>query len=355
MYVLVSKLNKRVAINPTFQWLEDELIPTWGSLGATAVSATVILTATSGEELYLAAGDLIKFPLTGEIMHVTATDSTNTAKTFTVRRAFGTTNSGDIASGSYFFKIGTSFAEGSTASDLATKSTIVTEKTNYLQIFRKAVEITRTMANTELYGGADRPYQRKKKGVELMREMERTFFFGEPKNYTGTTHPTRATGGIDYFLSTNDTGAGGTLTESEFEGFLRKVFRFGSNSRYLFAAPLILSVISLWAQGKLQMFPKDKTYGIAITQYLSPHGTLNLIKDIALEYRDISYATYYGGYAYAIELEDCVYRYLQNRDVQLETDIQAPGDDSYKDQYICEVGCEFHNEKKHAALTGVTG
>jgi hypothetical protein len=352
LYVLVSKLNKRVAINPTFQWLEDELIPTWASLGSTAVSATTILTATADEELYFQAGDLLKFPITGEVVCVTSV--TDAGNLITVRRAFGQTNSGDYASGTYFFKIGTAFAEGSTASDLNTKGTIVSEKTNYLQIFRKAVEITRTMANTELYGGADRPYQRKKKGVELMQEMERTFFFGEPIKYGSTTY-TRATGGIDYFLSTNDTAAGGTLTESEFETFLRKVFRFGSNSRYLFAAPLILSVVSMWAQGKLQMFPKDKTYGVAITQYISPHGSVNLIKDIALEYRDISYSTYYGGYAYAVELEDVVYRYLQNRDVQLETDIQAPGDDSYKDQYICEVGMELHNEKKHAALTGVTG
>jgi hypothetical protein len=351
LYVLVSKLNKRVAINPTFQWLEDELIPTWGSLGATAVSATLVLTATTSENLYFAAGDLLKFPITGEVVLVTAIGADT--KSFTVKRQMGTTMCGDYASGTYFFKIGTAFQEGSTASELSTKGTIIAEKTNYLQIFRKSVEISRTMANTELYGGADRPYQRKKKGIELMKEMERTFFFGEPRAYASSY--VRLTGGIDYWLSTNDTSAGGTLTESEFETFLRKTFRYGSNSRYLFAAPLILSVISMWAQGKLQMFPKDKTYGVAITQYLSPHGTINLIKDIALEYRDVSYSTYYGGYAYALELEDVVYRYLQNRDIQLETDIQAPGDDAYKDQYICEVGMELHNEQKHAALTGVTG
>jgi len=355
LYVLVSKLNKRVAINPTFQWLEDELIPTWATLSCANSANNTAFKITSGEELYFAIGDLLKFPADGEVVLVTAVSDAN--DTFTALRGFGTTTSGDHASAEYVFKIGTAFQEGSTASELSTKGTIVSEKTNYCQIFRKSVEITRTMANSELYGGADRPYQRKKKGIELMKEMERTFYFGEPNSQTkNSTYPTRVTGGIDYFLSTNDTGAGGTLTESEFETFLRKVFRFGSNSRYLFSAPLILSVISMWAQGKLQMFPKDKTYGVAITQYVSPHGTVNLIKDVALEHAGvISNTAYYGGYAYAIELEDCVYRYLQNRDVQMETDIQAPGDDSYKDQYICEVGMEFHNEKKHGCLTGVTG
>jgi len=348
LYVLVSKLNKRVAINPSFHWLEDELIPTWGTTGATATSSMEVLTATAGEELYFAVGDVIKVVESNENMLVTAVSDTD--NTITCTRSFGTVAQSAISNGAYLMKIGTAFAEGSTAGALSTKGTIVTELTNYTQIFRKSVEISRSMANSELYGGADRPYQRKKKGIELMKELERTFYFGD--YVSGTT---RGTAGIDYFLSTNDTAAGGTLTESEFETFLRKVFRYGSNSRYLFSAPLVLSVISLWAQGKLQMFPKDKTYGIAITQYLSPHGTLNLIKDVVLEYVSITNTSYYGGYAYAIELEDCVYRYLQNRDVQLETDIQNPGDDSYKDQYICEVGMEFHNEKKHGCLTGVTG
>jgi hypothetical protein len=240
-------------------------------------------------------------------------------------------------------------------------STQVSEVDNYLQIFRKSVEITKTMANVELYGGADRPYQRKKKGIELMRDLERAFLFGQPIQDTGTSrdatlvHARRTTGGLDYFIATNATTAGGALTESEFEGFLRTVFRYGSNTRYLFCAPIILSVVSLWAQGKLQMFPKDKTYGIAISQYLSPHGTVNLVKELMLENAGgVSSTLYYGGYAFAVELEDVVYRYLQNRDVQFETDIQHPADDFYKDQYICEVGMEFHNELKHGQLYGVT-
>lgn len=74
-----------------------------------------------------------------------------------------------------------------------------------------------------------------------------------------TAHARRTCGGIFHYIGTNATAAGGALTESEFEGFLRKVFRYGSSTRYLFCAPVVLSVISLWAQGKLQTFPKDKT------------------------------------------------------------------------------------------------
>lgn len=72
------------------------------------------------------------------------------------------------------------------------------------------------------------------------------------------------------------------------------------------------------------------------------HGTVNLIKELMLENAGgVSSTSYYGGYAAAIELEDCVYRFLQNRDVTFETDIQHPADDFYKDQYIAEVGIKI--------------
>lgn len=342
----------------TVQWLEDVLNPSWTTLAVSATSAATVLTASAA---YFNPYDLIKIPSTGEIALVTSVTST----AVTVVRGYGATSTAASAASAAATAdvviLGSAFVEGSSESALSTIGTKVTLVSNYLQIFRKSVEITKTMANTELYGGADRPAQRKKKGIELMRDLERCFLFGSPLEDadtidTGmTAHARRTSGGIFHYISTNATAAGGALTESEFEGFLRTVFRYGSSSRYLFCAPIVLSVISLWAQGKLQTFPKDKTYGIAISQYLSPHGTVNLVKELMLENAGgVSSTSYYGGYAAAVELEDCTYRYLQNRDVQFETDIQHPADDFYKDQYICEVGMEFHNEQKHGELTGVT-
>lgn len=359
LYVIVSKLNKRVAINPSFSWLQDVLNPSWSTFSASAHSADVALSITN--PTYFNKYDLLKVPSTGEIVLVT---NTATSTGLTAIRGYNSTavTAASAAAAADIFRIGTAFEEGSAYSTLVTKSTQTSAITNYVQLFRTSVELTRTLANTELYGGADRNYQRKKKGIELMRDLERTFLFGHPLSDTSSgkdatlTHTRRTSGGLEYYISTNSTAAGGTLTEAEFEGFIRTVFRYGSNTRYFFAAPLIISVISMWAQGKLNMFPKDKTYGIGITQYLSPHGTLNLVKEIMLENAGgVSSTSYYGGYAYAIDIGECVYRYLQNSDVQLETDIQLPGDMTYKDQYWCEVGMEFHNEQMHGELTGVTG
>ena len=344
------------------EWIEDVLNPSWttlkNSLSGVSGGGPTASTAVLSDQTIVNKWDVLKIPSTGEVMVVMAVSG---AYYLSVIRDYGQISAASAASAADVVIIGSAFAEGSSGSALETLSTRTESKYNYLQIFRKSVQLTKTLANTELYGGADRPYQRKKKGIELMRDLERSFLFGAKYQDATATYDTantanrRTTAGIDAFISTNSTTAGGALTESEFEGFLRSVFRYGSNSRYLFCAPLILSVVSLWAQGKLQTFPKDKTYGIAISQYLSPHGTVNLVKELMLENAGgVSSTSNYGGYAYAIELEDVTYRYLQNRDVQMETDIQNPGDDFYKDQYIAEVGMEFHNEQKHAKLYGVT-
>lgn len=354
LYVLVSKLNKRVAINTTVNWIEDELNPSWSTITRSLTGGVTTNVTGSTSDAILNKYDLVMFPATPTgVLLITAVSTTAFTGTWSSSAATATP-----ASAADVVIIGSAFAEGSSSTDLTTLSTRTAVKTNYLQIFRKSVEISKTLANSELYGGDDRSYQRKKKGIELMRDLERAFFFGQ--SYSDSSTPRRQTGGISEFISTNSTAAGGTLTETEFEGFLRVLFRYGSNTRYLFAAPIVLSVISMWAQGKLQMFPKDKTYGIAISQYVSPHGTLNLVKETLLENTNGPSSgslstSYFGGYAYALELEEIVYRYLQNRDVQFETDIQHPGDDFYKDQYLCEVGMEFHQERKHAELTGVTG
>ena len=271
LYTLVSRLNKKVAINTTIEWPESDLNPSWSALAASATSAATSLTVTTGEGVFFNRNDLVKIPATGEVMLVTHT----AANAITAIRGYGST-AASAAVGSNMVILGPAFEEGSTSTSLITKSRRAVRVFNFLQLFRKSVEVTNSMANVELYGGDIRAYERKVKGIELMRDLERVFLFGERFEDTAAgldpslAHARRTTGGADFFISTNTTAVGGILTESDFEAFLRTVTRFGGDEVYLFASPLIISVISQWAQGKLNMYPKDKTYGIAISQYLSP-------------------------------------------------------------------------------------
>ena len=353
LFVLASKLNKEAAPNPKIEWPEDELIPAWTTLSASISNSATSITVT---DAYPNKYDLIKIPSTGEVMLVTAVSGT----TLTVIRAYGTTSAASADSGASVMILGPAFAEGSTNTDLVTKGLAQTIQYNYLQEFRKAVEVTETMAKTEIYGGPLRDYERRKKGVELMAAIERVFMFGERLEDTGSkdsslVHARRTSGGLNFFISTNRMDAQGALSEAEVETFLQKVFRYGSSTRYLFASALIMSVISSFARNKLQMFPKDTTYGIAITQWLSPHGEVYLIKENQLEHPIGGAETaHYAGYAFAVDLKEVIYRYLNGYDVQLRPDIHHPGDHVLKDEYYAIVGLEVHNEKKHGVLYGVT-
>ena len=248
LYVLVSKLSKASCINPSFSWFEDELQPSWTTLAVSAASGATALTGANNS--YVNKFDLLKVPSTGEVMLCTSV----TGSAITVVRAYGTTAAATIAAAADILILGPAFAEGSLAADLTTRSRQTDEVTNVCQLFRKSVELTRTLANTETYGGPERNTQRKKKGIELMRDFERMFLYGELLADTAAgkdatlTHARRTMKGVNSFISTNSTAAGGTLTESEFEAFLRSIFRYGGSSRYLFCSPLIISVISQWAQ-----------------------------------------------------------------------------------------------------------
>jgi hypothetical protein len=171
LYVLVSRLNKRPAINTTIEWPENDLNPSWSSVGATASSADTNITVASGEGNYFNKYDLVKIPSTGEIILVTAT---STCAVTAIRGYAGSTaacaNTADT-----MLIIGPAFEEGSSSTALVTKSRTATRVYNYLQTFRKSVEVTNTMLNSELYGGDIRAYERKVKGIELMRDLERVW------------------------------------------------------------------------------------------------------------------------------------------------------------------------------------
>ena len=61
-----------------------------------------------------------------------------------------------------------------------------------------------------------------------------------------------------------------------------------------------------------------------------------------------------AGQAYLLDMESFRYRFMEGRDTQLQTNIQAPDVDGEVDQYISEVGLERKQAPRHAMLKGVT-
>lgn len=333
--------KKKEAINPKFNWIEDELAPRWDAVNYTTGYTAGATSIAVDNGAYFRAGDVIKNATSGEQMLVTAV-STNT---LTVTRGWGSTSAATAADDDVITILSNASEEGSTSP--TSKTTKEVTKTNYTQIIKTPFEVTNTEDASEMYGGKDITYLQKKAGIEHKKDIERVFLFGEPKEDTTGSKPRRFTGGLNYFISTNRQDAGGTLTEAEFETFCRSVFRYGASKKVLLASPILISAINTWANGKLNTVPSDKTYGIDVKEYLTGHGTLLIVKHNLLEQS-------YAGYGFAIDMDNIKIRPLRGRDTTLKTNIQAADSDTRKDQYLTETGLQVDLEKTHGILYNVT-
>lgn len=338
-----AKSNSKSATNPEFKWMEDDLGARWDAInnGAGYLAADTSIAVDHGDYFFI--GAVIKIPRTGEVVLVTNI----VTNTLTVVRGYGTTAAAALVDNDPLCIIGNANEEGS--GTLTLKSTQEGVVTNYTQIFKTPFGVTNTQDASDMYGGSDLTYQQKKKGIEHMVDMARAFYFGQKKLDTSGTHPKRTTAGLLTFLSANNYDAGGQLTQSEFDQNVCEVlFKYGAKEKLMLCSARVLSVINSWGLGKLQIKQGETTFGLAIVEYLSPFGILNLVHEPLFE------GAVYGGYAACIDVDNIRYRPLKGRDTKLETNIQANDADERKDQYITEAGLEARLPQTHALLTGVT-
>jgi hypothetical protein len=260
------------------------------------------------------------------------------------------------ASGDEIFIVSNVNAEG--ASLRTIKTTQLQNQSNYAEIVRTPLGITGTEAASKLYGGPDRDRLQAAAGIEHMRDWEQICFFGAKKeDLTTTGAPKRFAGGALDFIQTNRTNAGGALTETTFQTFLRTGFRYGNTRKVLFASPLVLGSIEGFARGTLSTQTgggygnvdpdHGKTFGITMQTYLSGQGVVDLVLERA--WND---STTYKGYAFLLDLDAVEWHYL--RDTKLLEGRQANDADKLEDEYLTEACPVFKNEQKHSILYGCT-
>ena len=344
-----SSLLKMATGNPEFGWFEDyyggRYAKVSGSVAAGATSADVVGAGSSSAYIFT-PGDLVKNARTGEVVLVSSVTDGNT---IAITRSFGATADQAMVDGDGLYIIGNVNEENASARNVNT--TRSSKQTNYTQIFRTTIAVSDTEKNAELYGGPDLPYLRAKKATEHALDIERAFWFGEKASSTGTNgHPKRSTGGILEFIEGGNSyvqNQGGVLTAPDFNTFLREGFTYGDSTKTLFAGGLVLQALNEIARGQIQTKVGDKTYGMKISEWITPFGTINIVHQ-SLFVED------YAGYAFLLDMECFKYRYMNNRDTKLRTNIQAPDVDGQIDEYITECGLQRMQAPRHALLKGVT-
>lgn len=351
MTFFARKLSKVKTIDPEFRWFDKAQPSRYDAVNHVTAYTSGATTITVDDGTKFRAGDIVMDVTTGEHLRV-ASISTND---LTVARGYGSTAATTISDDEVLVILGNAYAENADVGTARTSDT--TKRTNYTQIFREPFAVTGTEESTELYAEANDLASLRKEHLQIhMKDIERAFFFGEAKEDTstiGTGAPIRTTGGLKSMLSTNLKDASGALTEAEFEDWVRMLFVNGGEKKMGFLSPLVASAVNSWAAGKLQMFPKDKTYGISIMSYLSIHGQLDFVVE-----KMFAENTKWNGMAFGVDMSLLAYRYLAgngvNRDTRLLKDRQAPGVDGKIEEYLSEIGFQLALENRHGLLYGVT-
>ena len=346
-----SGMMKRATGNPEFKWFEDVYGGRYARVSGTVSNAAnqnvTVVGAGSTSATIFTLGDVVKNARTGECFTVGAVTSPSTV--VAAARGFGSTAAAAMADGDGLFIIGNVNEENGGARNVNTTQT--SPQTNYTQIFKTTIALSNTEKEANLYGGKDLPFQRAKKGTEHALDIERAFWWGQKFADTGLYgHPRRSTGGVHEFINAGNSyvqNQSGPLTAPDFNTFLREAFTYGNDTKMIFAGGIVLQAINEIARGQILTKPVDTTYGMKISTWVTAFGTVNIVHD-PLFVQD------YAGYAFMLDMESFAYRFMNNRDTTLQTNIQAPDADGEVDQYITEAGLQREQAPKHALLLGVT-
>ena len=353
-YPLVVFLNqiegrKKVTGNFKFEWLEDTVLPRYDVLGGALTADAATMTVTNYARFI--KNMLVRINKS-EIVRVTATPSTTSVA---IDRAAGETSATTASSGEQLHILGMAFEEGSSIGDIL--STIKTNPYNYTQIFRTLFGRTGTAEASKVYGETDKKYDRAKAIVEHAKDIENSFIMGERASSTSggvDSKALRLTRGALAWISTNAQDAGGTLTEPEFDEWLRKSFRYGSASKLGIFSSKMCAVVNGFAKQKLQVSVTGKKYGMDLTTYIFSGGKkVDFISHPLFENAVNTDFSGLAGTGLILYVSDMALRYMEGRYMRHDMDIVKAGTDAEQEQILSECGLELQQESKHSELTGV--
>lgn len=347
--LLTERAGNQGTSNPKFEWYEKSLRP---KTVTSTLATTNGVTLDASDDNVLRVRDLVTNTSTGEVALVTAQAN---ATSYTVVRNLQAQGGGfTTTSGQTWLVIGSANTEGADVG--IPDEWKETHKFGLTQIFRTPFGATRTREATDTYIGQTRPRLRAEEAIAHALDIERGFMFGVRSDGTsaGTLSGYRTTGGFTYYATSNVLALGGAaLTEPDLEVWLESVFAHvaSGDSRVLFASPAVVSAFDQLAAERIRLVPSDTTYGIAVKQFITSHGTFNIIKH-RLMGSSFGGSLYVAG-AFCVDPKMLKMRTLSGGSTKLLMDRQGNGVDGWIDEYLTECGLQLTNPEVHGTITGV--
>lgn len=347
---LLSMTSSEETDDPKYNHFRDELpnrvLTVNNGAGYNAAATTLVVDATDDVN-FIVPGVTLYNTRTGEQMLVNAMPAGGTQ--ITVQRNLGGT-SFTISDNDVLAVSGFADKEGGNSPE--TISFDPTTEYNFTQIFKTAVGLTNTLANTNLRTGSKEQEQITKALKLHMGDIERAMFFGRRHiENPNSANPTRFTGGLFSQITNVIDAASGfatanTITEKEFDRLLiENIFAFGSTEKLAFVGPRAASNFMEIAKNRWQPTSVGGTYGVTMSRYSTFAG--DLLMHLHPMFRQIP------GFEDAViilDLPNIKYRYMKGRDTQLKKDVQLPDADGKKHYYLTECGLELTQSKVHSVI-----
>lgn len=237
--------------------------------------------------------------------------------------------------------------------------------TNYTQIFRNSLSLTRTRMRTKVRYGTTTYQEAKRDCLELHGiEMEKAFLWSIATEGVGANgQPERTTDGL--FASVPSTNKSDFTADTDFAGktwlqsggdwldkWLEVLFRYGSKSRTAYVGTgTVLAINKLIKNnGYFQYTPKTTSYGIQIMEWVTPFGTIDMFThplfshEVTNRYNMLLFDPSNLGYVY---IDDT---FFQKDDRMKEG--SWVNIDGIKEGYLTECGLEIHFKQTMMRLNG---
>jgi hypothetical protein len=347
--LLTDRAGSETTNEVKYEWYEKSLRPrsTQVNNGGGYTAGDTTFTVDSG--LVAKVNDLIFVPRTGEVARVTASTST----TVTVdNRGLGASSAAALVDNDDLWVIGSTWKEGA---DVGVPDEWQEDhKYSYTQTFRTPFGASRRREGSASYTGQTRARVRGEQMVTHALDIERAFMFGVKAEVVSGNDIFTTTDGFTSVVTGNALDLlGSSLSEPDLEGWMEDLFEFtaGGDSRTVMASPAVITAFDQLGTDKLRLVPSDKMYGISVKQYMTSHGTLNIVKHRLLV--DGPGGAGYGDWAFGVDVKQLKARPFAGGTTKLLPNRQGNGVDGWIDELLTDIGVQIKGAELHGTMRNV--
>lgn len=356
LFGLMAKLKAEPAENAEYNWFErDPVVREINADGADAVAPVasgeadtiVFQESTAGGNAwpYLAEGHVLRNDRTGEYVRVTATPSSNTVN---VQRAINTSSAPVLATYTIVdedvFQIVTlGKDEGANPVRASYEEPEILQ--NYIQTFNSTVELTNLFKGEKLRTDQEGPLRdRRIQALEkVAKDIEMALLVGTKKRLTGSNGYVYYTGGLKHSVDTAapanalDGGGSGGISLADLNDWLQNFMTVGSDAKLGLCGPKAYAAISNFANSAsngFRIMNQETVFGMNVTVINTPFGELDLAFHPLLK-EFVSFQDW----MFVVDLAHIIQK--TREPLFLESNIQLPGQDAYKEQYRAKLGLKL--------------